>query len=115
VDEQNQGIRVRQRRSRTEAAQLISEYETSGLSRVEFCQKRGLSLSTFSRYRSRSRTGQATGVNLVAVELRGTHRTSARPEGSGLAVALAGGRRIEVARGFDGPTLVELLRLLERA
>jgi hypothetical protein len=121
VDEQNQRTRIRQRRSRAEAAQLVAEYETSGLRRIEFCQQRGLSLSTFNRYRNRSRAGQAeaTGVNLVAVELRrgtgGTHRAGAKREDSGVAVALAGGRRIEVARGFDGPTLLQLLGLLERA
>jgi hypothetical protein len=31
----------------------------------------------------------------------------------GLAVALTGGRRIEVGRGFDAPTLVQLLGVLE--
>jgi len=30
-------------------------------------------------------------------------------------VVLARGRRIEIGRGFDAPTLVQLLELLERA
>jgi hypothetical protein len=34
---------------------------------------------------------------------------------SGLAVVLAGGRRIEVGRGFDAKTLEQLVRLLEPA
>jgi hypothetical protein len=34
--------------------------------------------------------------------------------GSGLAVALSGGRRIEVSCGFDSSTLVQLLGVLER-
>jgi hypothetical protein len=33
---------------------------------------------------------------------------------SGLAIALPGGRRIEVGRGFDTQTLVQLLGVLER-
>ena len=33
---------------------------------------------------------------------------------SGLTVALAGGRRIEVGRGFDARTLVQLVGVLER-
>jgi len=117
VDEQSQRARIRQRRSRAEAAQLVAEFETSGLSRSDFCQQRGLSLSTFNRYRNRSRAGQAgaASVNLVAVELRGARRAGVPREDSGLAIALAGGRRIEVARGFDGRTLVQLLGLLERA
>jgi hypothetical protein len=53
-------------------------------------------------------------MNLVAVELSGARATGAKGAGSGLALSLAGGRRIEVARGFDAPTLVQLLGLLER-
>ena len=34
--------------------------------------------------------------------------------GGGLAVALTGGRRIEVGRGFDAHTLARLLGVLER-
>jgi hypothetical protein len=30
---------------------LVAKYETSGLSRIEFCAKHELSLSTFSRHR----------------------------------------------------------------
>jgi hypothetical protein len=40
---------------------------------------------------------------------------NATPLGSsGLAVALPGGRRIEVGCGFDAQTLVQLLSVLER-
>ena len=35
-------------------------------------------------------------------------------EASGLAVELAGGRRIEVGRGFDADTLKRLLAVVER-
>lgn len=115
VDEQDQRMPVRQRRSRAEAAQLVAEYEASGLSRIEFCRKRGLRPATLGRYLKRQQTtpAGAAGVNLVAVELCGARRAGAKREDSGLAVALAGGRRIEVARGCDGGTLVQLLGLLE--
>ena len=53
-------------------------------------------------------------MNLVAVELCGAGVAAAKRADSGLALSLAGGRRIEVARGFDAPTLVQLLGLLER-
>ena len=43
---------IRRRRSRQEVEQLVAEYESSGLSRNEFCRERGLSLSTLSRYPS---------------------------------------------------------------
>jgi hypothetical protein len=115
VDEQQQSEPVRRRRSRTEAADLVAEYETSGLSRIEFCRNHRLSLSTFQRYWKRRRAqAEAEGVNLLRVELCGERPVVSKAEGSGLAVALTGGRRIEVARGFDAATLLQLVGLLER-
>jgi hypothetical protein len=93
---------------------LVAEYEVSGLSRVEFCRKQGLSLATLARYRKRQGQGQAVG-SWLAVEVKGATPVGAGGGSSGLAVALAGGRRIEVERGFDAPTLVKLLGVLERS
>ncbi len=84
------------------------------MSRVEFCQKHGLALSTLARYQRRREQGQEEGAGpnrWLAVELSGAHPASA----SGLAVVLAGGRRIEVWRGFDAQTLQQLVSLLEPA
>ncbi len=104
--------RPRRRRSRAEAEQLLVEYEAGGVSRVEFCQKHGLAWSTLARYRRRREQGRDEGAGpgrWLAVELSGAHPADA----SGLAVVLAGGRRIEVGRGFDAQTLQQLVRLLE--
>lgn len=116
MDGEKQGTPARPRRTQAEAAQLVAEYQASGLSRIEFCQNRGLGLSTFSRYLSRHRKGHAelARPDLIAVELRATRASAGKPQDSGLAVALGGGRRIEVARGFDAATLVRLLGTLER-
>ena len=93
---------------------MVAEFETSGLSRTEFCRNRGLSVHTFDRYRYGLRQAKKeAGGGWVAVEVCGPSQTAA--SGSGLAVALAGGRRIEVARGFDRPTLQQLLAALEQA
>ncbi len=93
----------------------MAEFESSGLSRIEFCRSHGLSLSTFQRYwKRRQAQAEAKGVNLMAVELCGARPAVGKAGDSGLAVALAGGRRIEVARGFDDSTLLQLLGLLER-
>ena len=84
------------------------------MSREEFCRKHGLALSTLARYRKRREQGQGEGAGSsrwLAVELTGSPRAGA----SGLAVVLAGGRRIEVGRGFDAQTLGQLVRLLEPA
>ena len=115
MDEQGQAVIVPRRRNRAQAEQLAVEYEGSGLSRVEFCRQHGLSLVTLARYRKRRAQGQtATGSRWLAVEAAGSSATSESRGRSGLAVALSGGRRIEVGCGFDAHTLVELLGVLDR-
>lgn len=116
MDEEEQRTPVRKRRTRAEVAQVATEYEASGLSRIEFCRKRGLRPATLGRYLKWQRNAKAegAGVNLVAVELCQAGAAVGNAAGSGLVLALAGGRRIEVARGFDPPTLAQLLGLLDR-
>ena len=90
---------------------MVAEYTASGLSQVEFCRKQGLSLATLARYRKRHVQGSPVpGSRWLAVEAPG----AGPARESGLALALAGGRRIEVGRGFDAHTLVQLLSVLER-
>jgi hypothetical protein len=118
VDEQQaQVIDVRRRRSPAEAEHLVAAYEASGLSQVEFCRQQGLSLATLARYRKRQRHAQgeaATGNRWLAVEVCGVTAAVGNGTTSGLAIALPGGQRIEVGRGFDAHTLVQLLGVLER-
>ena len=93
---------------------MVVEYETSGMSREEFCRKHGLAMSTLARYWRRREQGPGEGAGpsrWLAVELVGAHPAGA----SGLAVVLTGGRRIEVGRGFDAQTLQQLVSLLEPA
>ena len=108
-----QAGRPRQRhRSRTEANQLAAEFEASGLTRQEFCNLKSVPMKTLARYvtRRRREQGVAGGTQQwVAVEV-------AEPRGAGteLVVVLAGGRRVEVRRGFDTGTLRQLVTALER-
>ena len=93
----------------------MAEYEASGLSRVDFCQKQGLSLATLARYRKRQTQGSpAAGNRWVEVKESAGRPALGSPAGSGLAVALPSGRRIEIGRGFDASTLAQLLSVLER-
>jgi len=50
---------------------------------------------------------------LLAVELETAHGSLSSNSG-GLVVALESGRKIEVHRGFDVPTLERLVSILER-
>ena len=107
---------ARRRRSRTEVEQLVAEYETSGLSRIEFCAKHELSLSTFSRHRKwRARQVPSPSNPLLAVELSAPSRAAVTVASGALAVVLRGGRRIEVSAGFDAGALERLVRVLEGA
>jgi hypothetical protein len=103
----------RRHRNRAEADQLAAEYEASGLTREAFCEQHDLPLKTLCRYVTRYRREKADSSQsprLVRVEVKA-------PAGitSPLTVLLAGGRRIEVSRGFDSGTLQQLISALEQA
>jgi transposase-like protein len=111
-DERRPVLAAPRRRSAAEGERLVTELEAGGMSRAEFCQHHGLALSTLARYQTRRRQAQRgdhSPGREVAVEL-----ASPEPADRGLAVVLANGRRVEVARGFDPPTLAQLLGLLDR-
>ena len=101
------------RRSREEADLLAAEYEASGLSRQEFCNRRGVPLKTLARYVTRCRrekAGKSGAQRWVAAEV-----AEQRGGNGELIVVLDSGRRIEVQRGFDAGTLRRLVAELERA
>jgi hypothetical protein len=111
---EEQVCKVPRRRSRQEVDQLVAEYESSGLSRQEFCRERGVGLSTLDRYRTRRKRQAPSGSNaLLAVEVSGRAPAPIAGTGGALAVVLPGGRRIEVGRGFDTGALEQLVRVLE--
>ena len=115
------GVATR-RRSRAEIQWLVDLYRSSGIGRIEFCQRHGISLSTLNRNLKKQRKQQSRAVSkhveqsrLVAVELGATVSDVASGELSGtLTVLLINNRRVEVRRGFDGETLAQLVTGLER-
>lgn len=110
---EKQEQRSGRRRSREEANRLAAECEQSGLSQREFCEQRGLPLKTLVRYLTRYRReqrGKNQTPQWVAVEV-GAKRGNAAE----LSIVLAGGRRIEVTRGFDIETLRRVVVALEQA
>jgi transposase-like protein len=115
MDEQAVNLGARRRRSRAEIERLVADYESSGLGRAEFCRKHRLSLSTLARYRKgRAEADRAPKSRWLAVEVSGSDAASETGANSGLTVALTGGRRIEIGRGFDARTLTQLVTVLER-
>jgi hypothetical protein len=133
---QNRVQRVYRRRSPAEIAQLLAEYERSGLSRSAFCREKGITGITLQAYELRQRrmerdtarekgpAGERWGAQeggetslqkrWLAVEVKGAPSAEVGGGATGLAVLLPGGYRIEISRQFDGETLKRLLSVVER-
>jgi len=98
-------VGVRKRRSRQEIKRLVTEFETSGLRRSEFCHKHNLVLGTLQRGLKRRRMevdGQRESKRLVEVKMAGIQRNGSGPATCSLEVVLAEGRRrIEVRRDLQ--------------
>jgi hypothetical protein len=108
----NEQQTIRRRRGVAEITRILAEYETSGMGQAEFCRSRQLGHGTLSRYlNQRPQRGRKAGERnrLVPVEVSGGRTAT----GSPLTIVLPAGRRIEVGRGFDTPTLRQLLSALE--
>jgi hypothetical protein len=118
MTEQEQGITQKQRRSRAEVQRLVEEFKRSGMKRSQFCRQRQLALSTLKRHLASESAAAAArrpaDSRLVPVEVlksRGKPQTAAKA--GGVAILLAGGRRIEVPPAFDPQTLNRVVRILE--
>jgi hypothetical protein len=102
----------RNRRSAEEAARLVADYERSGMTRREYCQRQGIPTTTLDYYRRRQSERRARALaHLAPVKLEG----EGRPAPGGFALVLSNGRRIEGSWGFVEEDLARLLRVAERA
>jgi hypothetical protein len=107
------------RRTRAEVQQLVTEFMSSGMRRSEFCRSRGLSFGTLDRHLKKQRwkrksTAASSAGRLVPVDLVSKKSHTQHGLSCGLAVALSGGRRIEVHPDFDTNTFERLVSALER-
>ena len=110
MTETQPGSGRRRYRTRAEAAEIASQFESSGLTRQEFCERNNVAVKTLARYLNKHRGATRTSAaQLLAVEL-----ADDSSRGSGLAVVLRGGRRVEVSRGFDAMTLQQVVAALDR-
>jgi hypothetical protein len=85
--------RTRRRFSAEEKARIVGLYERSGLRRVEFCRREGVSLFNLQRWLGKRRP--SGGARFVEVEAR------AMAEPGGYRLGFAGGGWLEVQGGFD--------------
>ena len=102
---------AKRRRVRRDWPALVQAQATSGLSVSAFCRQQGLSMSHFYRMRRCCRGTETSAVGAGFVELRAV---DPQGSGSGVAVVLDGGWRLELAPGFDAPTLERALACVTR-
>jgi hypothetical protein len=95
-----------------EMRRVLEEYAGSGLSRREFCEQRGIALTTFDYWR-REQAGkprrQARRPRMVAVKV--AHEEPSPT----FALSVANGRRIECSWRYADAELARLIRIAERA
>jgi hypothetical protein len=111
---------AQRQRSRAQWRQLVEGWPRSGLTQRGYCERHGISLASLRRWREifraeRGAAGAESGerprlvpVNLVA---EGPWPTP----GTGLTLVLGDGVRLEIAPGFDEPTLRRVLGVLRAA
>lgn len=100
------------RRKAIEEERLVADFERSGLRRREYCERRGIGLSTLDWYRRRVRASR-NAANLVPVSLirpvppAGMSGVAAE----GFTLVLGNARRIESGWNFDESALTRLIRI----
>lgn len=101
-----EGRRVRRRLSVEDRERLIVEFEKSGLTRKEFCSRRGLVLTTFHGW-FKKRKPKVSGFAEVAVPVE--------PEAEAeIEIQLANGACVWLRPGNDRKGLGELIREIAR-
>lgn len=95
-----------------EMRRVLDEWESSGLSRREFCQQRDIALTTFDYWRREHAVKPrkpARAPRMVAVQI---NNVEPAPH---FTLSLANGRRIECSWRFADVELARLIRIAESA
>jgi hypothetical protein len=95
-----------------EMRRVLEEYTASGLSRREFCQQRGIPLTTFDYWRRElavKARKQERRPRMMAVKVANAEAT---PQ---FGLSLRNGRRIECSWQFADAELARLIRIAESA
>lgn len=93
------------RKSKQQVQRIIQEFESCALTRREFCQRRGIPITTLDYWR-RSQRGKPRWVEVSV---------AAGEPVSGFTLGLTNGRHIESSWRFDEGELARLIRIAESA
>jgi hypothetical protein len=95
-----------------EMRRVLEEYAASGLRRREFCEQRGIALTTFDYWRREHAVQPRKperGPRMVAVQVTNAELAEH------FTLSLTNGRRIECSWQFAEAELARLIRIAERA
>jgi hypothetical protein len=92
-------------KTKEQVRRTVEEFTSSGLTRREFCGRRGIPITTLDYWRRAERRKP----RLVEVSV------AAGEAPSGFTLGLANGRRIESSWGFADAELTRLIRIAESA
>jgi transposase-like protein len=90
-------------RSKQEIRRIVEGYTASGMTRRQYCQEHGISITTLDYWRSKHK--DRAKLLEVAIE--------PQPSGPGFVLVLANGRRIESSWKFAEADLHRLIRAAE--
>jgi transposase-like protein len=90
-------------RNKQEVRGIVEGYAASGMTRRQYCQKHGISISTLDYWRRRHKNR----AKLLEVAIE------PQPAGPGFVLVLANGRRIEGSWKFAEADLLQLIRAAE--
>ena len=76
------------RRTAKQWEQLVNEFDTSGLSPAQFCQRHHLGLSTLGKWRNRFRDKPKSAASFVELAIPTQSAVIAEPKGNTLQVRL---------------------------
>ena len=91
------------KRSADDIRRVVNAFQSSGLTRREFCQRHDIAVTTLDYWRR----AQSRPARLVEVEV------AAREPAPGFTLSLANGRRIESGWRFVEDELARLIRVAE--
>ena len=91
---------------------LAAQFEHSGMSRREFCERHKIALTTLDYYRYRERRKKAGPVRLLLLNVTTGGIAVMR---DGIAVVLGNGRRTGFRQPFTEAELAQLVRTVEQA
>ena len=97
-------------RNAKEVEQVVVDFERSGLSRRDYCQRRGIALPTLDWYRRRVRASRLS-PGFVPVKLAKPTTPVTSAEENGFTLVLVNGNRIESTWSFDETQLARLIRV----